>query len=73
MEGFYHSDGSPCTNLELEHLVDESHALLADGVGARHPHVLEVDDARVRRVHPNLVNLLCPDIIYYYLIFSNIF
>ena len=60
------------TCLELEHLVDESHSLLADGVGARHPHVLEVYDARVGRVHPDLVNLLGPNIIYYCLIISDI-
>ena len=50
-----------CTYLELQHLVDEAHALLAYGVGLGHPHVLEVDDGGVGGVHTDLVDLLCPD------------
>ena len=47
--------------LKLEHLVDEAHALLADRVGAGHLDVLEVNDSRVRGVHPDLVDLFGPD------------
>ena len=43
--------------LELQHLVDEAEALLADQVALRHAHVLEEDLGRVRGAHAELVEL----------------
>lgn len=43
--------------LELEHLIGEAHALLADDVLARHAHVVEEHLRRVRRPHAELVDL----------------
>jgi hypothetical protein len=46
-------------DLKLQHLVEEPVSFVADDVGRRNSDVVEVDQARVRAVHPQLVDLLC--------------
>src|SRR5574337_739462 len=47
--------------LELHHLEHEAHAFLADQVAPRHAHAVEEQLRGVRRVHPDLVDLLLRD------------
>src|SRR5690606_22200193 len=44
-------------DLELLHLVDEAHALVADAIAYRHAHVIEVQLRRIGRMHAHLADL----------------